>query len=133
MKLNASVIVLAALAALAGCATEDRVTPAPAPVVVNPPASTVVVQPQASATTTPSAIVIAPAPAPLVAGNGRIATIVPVTSAAAGGSAPGGTKRIGVRMDNGGIVQYFDTTAAGVAVGDHVQITSDGKMIRPAP
>ena len=132
MKRFASFTVLAALAALAGCATEDRVTPAPAPVVVNPPASTVVVPPQASATAAPGAIVVAPAPAPLMAGNGRVATIVPVTSAAAGGSAPSGTKRIGVRMDNG-VVQYFDTTAAGVAIGDRVQITSDGKMIRPAP
>jgi hypothetical protein len=121
---------LVALAVLAGCATEDRVTPAPAPVVVNPPASTVVVPPQSSATA-PTAVVVAPAPAPLQAGNGRIDTIVPVASAAAGGTVPAGTKRVGVRMDNG-IVQYFDTTAA-VSVGERVQITSDGKMLHPVP
>jgi len=132
MKLFAGLAVLAALGALAGCATEDRVTPAPAPVVVNPPASTVVVPPQAAATAAPGAIVVAPAPGPLVVGNGRIDSIVPVSSAAAGGSVPNGTKRVGVRMDNG-MVQYLDTTAVGLSVGDRVQITSDGKMVRPAP
>lgn|SRR5690242_7316658 len=122
---------LVALAVLAGCASEDRVTPAPAPVIVNPPASTVVVPPQSSATT-PSTVVIAPAPAPMQAGYGRIDTIVPVTSAAAGSSVPSGTRRVGVRMDNG-VVQYFDTTAANISVGDRVQITADGKMIHPVP
>ena len=132
MKLPVSLSLLAALGALAGCATEDRVTPAPPPVIVNPPASTVVVPPQSSVPVSPpAAVVVAPAPAPLVAGHGRIETIVPVTSAAAGSTVPSGTKRIGVRMDNG-VVQYFDTTAAGMSVGDRVEITGDGKMIRPA-
>jgi hypothetical protein len=130
MKLPVS-LSLIALAALAGCATEDRVTPAPPPVVVNPPASTVVVPPQSS-TPAPAAVVVAPAPGPLQAGHGRIETIVPVTSAAAGSTVPSGMKRIGVRMDNGA-VQYFDTSAAGVTVGDRVEITGDGRMIRPAP
>ena len=132
MKRSASVFVLAALAALAGCATEDRVTPAPAPVVVNPPASTVVVPPQASASAPAGAIVVAPAPAPLQAGLGRIETIVPAPTAAAGASAPSSNKRVGVRMDSG-IVQYVDTNATGLTVGDRVEITSDGYMRRPAP
>lgn len=131
MKLAASVSIVA-LAALAGCATEDRVTPAPAPVVVNPPASTVVVPPQ-SAATVPGAIVVAPAPAPLQAGIGRIETIVPSPSAAAAGaSAPSNNKRVGIRMDNG-TVQYLDTNAAGLAIGDRIEITSEGYMRRPAP
>jgi hypothetical protein len=120
-----------ALAALAGCATEDRVTPAPAPVIVNPPANTVVVPPQSSATV-PGTVVVAPAPAPLQAGYGRIETIVPVPAAAAGSTAPSSSKRIGVRMDNG-VFQYFDTNAADLSVGDRVQITADGKMIHPVP
>ena len=120
-----------ALAALAGCATEDRVTPAPAPVIVNPPANTVVVPPQSSATV-PGTVVVAPAPAPLQAGYGRIETIVPVPAAAAGSTAPSNNKRIGVRMDNG-VFQYFDTNAADLSVGDRVQITADGKMIHPVP
>ena len=131
MKQLASVSLVAALAALAGCATEDRVTPAPAPVVVNPPASTVVVPPQSSATV-PGAVVVAPAPAPLQAGLGRIETIVPVPSAAAGASASAGSKRVGIRMDNG-TVQYLDTSAAGLAIGDRVEITPEGYMRRPAP
>lgn len=130
MKLAASLSVLA-LAALAGCATEDRVTPAPAPVIVNPPAPAVVVPPQSSATV-PGAIVVAPAPGPLQAGYGRVETIVPVSAAAAGASAPSGNKRIGIRMDNG-VVQYLDTNASALSIGDRVEITGDGRMIRPAP
>ena len=133
MKLVAGVSLLGALAALAGCATEDRVTPAPPPVVVNNPPA-VVVPPQAQATVPPgTAVVVAPAPAPLVAGIGRVETIVPVpSSAATGGSAASANKRVGLRMDNG-VVQYIDTNAAGLSVGDRIEITSDGMMRRPAP
>lgn len=130
MKLAASLSGLA-LAALAGCATEDRVTPAPAPVVVNPPPATVVVPPQSS-TTVPGAVVVAPAPGPLQAGYGRIETIVPVPAAAAGSTAPSSNKRVGLRMDSG-VIQYLDTNAAGLAIGDRVEITTDGVMRRPAP
>jgi hypothetical protein len=35
-------------------------------------------------------------------------------------------------MDNG-TVQYIDTMAAGLSIGERVEITSDGKMRRPAP
>lgn len=131
MNRFASVSLVAALAALAGCATEDRVTPAPAPVVVNPPASTVVVPPQSSATV-PGAVVVAPAPAPLQAGIGRIETIVPAPSAVAGASAPSENKRVGIRMDSG-VVQYVDTNAAGLSVGERVEITREGYMRRPVP
>lgn len=119
-----------ALGALAGCATEDRVTPAPAPVVVNPPPSTVVVPPQSS-TVAPGAVVVAPAAAPLVAGYGRVETIVPIPAAAAGGTVPSNQKRVGIRMENG-VIQYLDTDATGLSVGDRVQITTDGFMKRPA-
>ena len=128
MKLLASLTVLA-LAALAGCAHEDRVIPAPAPVVVNPPPSTVVVPPQSSATV-PGTVVVAPAPAPLQAGYGRVDRIVPVPAAAAGSTVPPSTKRVGIRMDNG-IVQYLDTNATGLSIGDRVEITGDGMMRRP--
>jgi hypothetical protein len=131
MKAFASVSLAAALAALAGCATEDRVTPAPPPVVVNPPASTVVVPPQSSATV-PGAVVVAPAPAPLQVGFGRVETLVPAPSAAAGASAPSHNQRVGIRMDNG-VFQYVDTNAAGLSIGDRVEITSAGYLRRPAP
>jgi hypothetical protein len=124
-----------AVAILAGCATESRITSAPAPVVVAPaaapyvlaPAGTVVV-PQAS---TAGMVVVAPAAAPLRAGMGRIESILAVPIAAAGGTAPNPTKRIVMRMDDSS-VQYFDTQAAGLAVGDRIEITKDGTMRHPA-
>jgi hypothetical protein len=41
-------------------------------------------------------------------------------------------KRVGVRMADNSI-QYLDTSAAGISVGDRVEITTDGYMKRPAP
>lgn len=123
------------VAFVAGCASEHRVAPAPAPVVVSPPApatttsGATVVVPQASA----PAVVVAPAPAPLRAGYGRIEAIVPVPAAAAAGSSvPGADKRISIRMDDG-TMQYLDTAAPNIAVGDRVQLTTDGRMIHPVP
>jgi hypothetical protein len=124
-----------AVAILAGCATDSAITPAPAPVVVAPaaapyvlaPAGTVVV-PQASPA---GMVVVAPAAAPLRVGLGRIESILAVPSAATGGTAPSSTKRIVMRMDDGS-VQYFDTQAAGLAVGDRIEITKDGTMRHPA-
>jgi hypothetical protein len=118
-----------ALAVLAGCATHDKVTPAPAPVAVAPappvvtqaPSGTVVV-PQAGAGGT--AVVVPAAPGPLRVGIGTIDTITPVPNSS--------SKRVGIRMaDNS--VQYLDTSAAGMSVGQRVEITSDGYMKRPAP
>jgi hypothetical protein len=136
---------LTAIAILAGCATEHRVAPAPAPVVVAPapaaPAAAVVVpqQPSAPAQTvvvpaTPGAVVVAPTAAqPLRAGTGRIASILDIPpSAAAGSNVPGANKRVGIRMDDG-TVQYIDTAASGLAIGDRVALTSDGYMRHPAP
>ena len=132
-----------ATAVLAGCATEHKVAPAPAPVVVqpaptagavvvpqqNPPAAAVVVPPAA-----PGSIVVAPAaPQPLRAGTGRIESLLDIpASAAAGSSVPNANKRVGIRMDDGSL-QYVDTAATGLAVGDRVAITSDGNMRHPAP
>ena len=126
-----------AVAILAGCATESPITSAPAPVVVAPapaqapyvlaPAGTVVV-PQAS---TAGMVVVAPAAAPLRVGLGRIESILAVPTAATGGTAPNATKRIVMRMDDAS-VQYFDTQATGLAVGDRIEITKDGTMRHPA-
>jgi hypothetical protein len=111
---------LTAVAILAGCATEHKVAPAPAPVVVAPaPAAAVVVAPAAAQ--------------PLRAGTGRIESILNIPpSAAAGSNVPGANKRVGIRMDDGS-VQYIDTAANGLAVGDRVALTSDGYMRHPAP
>lgn len=124
-----------AVAILAGCATESRITSAPAPVVVAPaaapyvlaPAGTVVV-PQASSA---GMVVVAPAAAPLRVGLGRIESILAVSPASAGGMASNSTKRIVMKMDDGS-VQYFDTEAAGLVAGDRIEITKDGTMRHPA-
>ena len=128
-----TVLSLAALAAIAGCATEHKVAPAPAPVVVQPaptPAPAAVVVPQAVT----GAIVVAPAAAaPLRAGTGRIDSMLDLPpSAAAGSTVPNANKRVGIRMDDG-TLQYLDTAASDLAVGDRVSITSDGYMRHPAP
>ena len=121
------------LAVLAGCATESGITSAPAPAVVAPaqpgyvvaPAGTVVA-PQASAGT----MVVTPLAVALRAGFGRIESIQAVPSAAAGGTSKPST-RVVMRMDDGS-TQYFDTQAAGMAVGDRVEITANGTMRHPA-
>jgi len=134
---------LTAVAILAACATEHKVAPAPAPVVVAPaPTAGAVVVPQPSAPAaavvvpqaTPGAVVVAPTAAlPLRAGTGRIDSILDIPpAAAAGSSVPGANKRVGIRMDDG-TIQYVDTAAGGLAIGDRVAITSDGYMRHPAP
>jgi len=125
-----------AVAILAGCAAEHRVTPAPAPVVVAPapvaapaPAAPAVVIPQASG----AAVVVPPAPGPLRIGFGRIDSITPIPVAAAGGgTVNSSTRRVGIRMDDGSM-QYVDTTAVPLSVGDRVEITMDGTMRHPVP
>jgi hypothetical protein len=107
-----------AVAILAGCATEDRITSAPAPVVVAP-------QPSAGT------VVVAPAAVPLRVGFGRIESILAVPNAAAGGTASSLTRRFVMRMEDGS-AQFFDTEASGVAVGERVEITKDGVMRHPA-
>ena len=123
-----------ALAILAGCASEQRITPAPAPVAATPapaaaptpayvvaPAGTVIV-PQAGP---------APAAVALRAGFGRIESIQAVPSPAAGATASNSTRRIVMRMDDGS-AQYFDTQAADVKVGDRIEITANGTLRHPA-
>ena len=145
--MNTVPFVLSAIAiAVAGCAatTESRISSAPGPAVAAPAAAapaaptysvgsagTTVVVPQASASTT----VAAPASVGLRTGSGRIESIVVVPaavvpSAAAGGTAPSPSKRITMRMDDGS-AQYFDTNAAGVSVGDRIEITPNGTMKHP--
>jgi uncharacterized membrane protein len=123
-----------AMAVVAGCATESGITSAPAPVVLAPAPSYVlapsgqVVVPQA--TGAPGTIVLAAPAAALRAGYGRIESILALP-AAAGGTAPNPSKRIVMRMDDT-TVQYFDTQAAGLAVGDRIEITKNGTMRHPA-
>jgi hypothetical protein len=114
-----------AVAVLAGCATESRVTSAPAPAPVAP---AVVAAPPVVAA---PAAVAAPTAAPLRAGMGRIESILAVPTAAGGRTESNSTKRIVMKMDDGSM-QYFDTEAAGLAAGDRIEITKEGNMRHPA-
>jgi len=119
---------LSVLALLAGCATSDPVTPAPAPVIIAPapaataPAGTVVVPPGAAAP------VVVPTPTAVRAGHGRIESItaLPQTSAAAGGSAKP-MRRLGIKMEDG-TVQYVDTAGEGLSIGERIELTRDGQL-----
>ena len=122
-----------ALAFLAACATHDKVTSAPPPVVITP-AQPVVVQQQPAGSTVvvqqQPAMVVMPASAqPLRAGMGRIESIAPAPTAAAGSTAGESTKRVAIRMSDG-TIQHVDTVATGMGIGDSVEITADGYMKR---
>lgn len=118
---KALVLAPALLALAAGCVTEEKATPAP--VVVTPPAPAVVV-PQ-PAPTVPA--VVMPAQVLPKVGHGRIESITALPpSAAAGG---GAAQRIGVKMDDG-TVQYLDTSAPNLAIGDRIEITANGNLRR---
>ena len=134
-----------AIAILAGCAAESRVAPAPAPVTIqpSPPAAAVVTAPATTTAAAPTVVVPAagtapvvvatPAPQPLRAGTGAIAQIINLPpSAAAGSNVPGATKRITICIDDGSL-QYLDTAANDISVGERVSITNDGTMKYPAP
>jgi hypothetical protein len=120
-----------ALAMLAGCATESGITTAAPPVVVAPATAPYVVAPAGAVVQQQSngtVIMVSPA-TPLRFGMGRIESIQSV-SAAAGGT-PANSNRVAARMDNGSM-QYFDTQAKGLAVGDRIEITKNGTMRHPA-
>ena len=121
-----------AIAVLAGCATESGVTAAPAPVVVAP-AQPVYVVGSAGTTAAPQAgagtMVLAPPVVALRAGFGRIDSIMAMP-ATAGSPASKPNSRVVMRMDDGS-TQYFDTQAAGMAVGDRIEITTNGTMRHP--
>ena len=133
------------IAILAGCAAESRVAPAPAPVVVQPATPTAAVVTAPATTTAAAPTVIVPAagsapvvvaaatPQPLRAGTGKIEQIINLpASAAAGSSVPGATKRVTIRMDDGSL-QYLDTAASDISIGERVSLTNDGTMRYPAP
>ena len=125
-----------AVAILAGCATESRVTSAPAPAAAAPAAAPYVLAPAGSTVVVPQAstagmVVVAQPAAPLRVGMGRIEQILAVPTAAGGRTESNSTKRIVMKMDDGS-VQYFDTEAAGLATGDRIEITKEGTMRHPA-
>ena len=126
-------IALAALAAagLTACASYEEPAPVPAPVTTVPP---VVATPQHPASTPVALATLQPGS--YRPGSGIIESIglitLPASSAAAGASAAPvpGPYRLTLRMDDGTIQTLVQDTRA-LLVGDHVQITADGRLIRP--
>jgi len=121
-----------AVAVFAGCATESGITTASPPVVAAPVQQPYVVNPNGTVLQQagPAGMfVIAPSATPLRPGMGRIESIQAV-SAASGGK-PSNSNRVVVKMDDGS-TQYFDTQAAGLAIGDRIEITKNGTMRHPA-
>ena len=118
---------LIATAMLAACSTTDPATPAPAPVVVAP--APVVTTPQV-VTAPPGTVVAAPGtvvatPTAIRAGMGRVETITALQpSAGAGGTT---SRRFGIKMDDG-TVQYVDSPAQGIVVGDRIELTREGGL-----
>jgi hypothetical protein len=132
---------LISIAVLAACTTYDRATPAPGAVVVEPPKAAAVPAP---AGTIVAPVVVAPAPAPVAApsvvvpstpalrvGNGRIESIAAGDPASgARGAASSSARRISIRMDDGS-VQFVNSDAPNVAIGDRIELTGDGHIRRP--
>ncbi len=124
---------LAALAGLGACATYEPATPAPVVVtqpapVVTAPAGTVVVPPvvQAPQVAVPQTIALRP-------GTGRIESISAIPSmGSASAGASSANRRLAVKMDDG-TLQYVDTDARNLAIGDRVQFTADGYIKHPVP
>ena len=115
-----SLSLAAVAAALGACSTPEPATPAPAPtVVIAQPAPVVVAPAPGTVYAAPSTVTVAPTA--MLTGFGRVESITPLASAAAGGRP---ARRIGLRMDNG-TVQYVDTPAD-LVIGDRIEITSDG-------
>ena len=113
-----------ALGTLVGCGS-DPVTPAPAPVVVTPPPA-VVTTPAPAATPAPAPTIVVQSTSALRPGFGRIESIsaAPPSSAAAGGTT---MRRLGIKMEDGSM-QYVDTAAGNISIGERVELTSDGKI-----
>jgi hypothetical protein len=128
VSMNKIVIVssVVASAALVGCRS-DPVAPAPAPIVVTPPPAVVTTPPPAVVTTPPPAVVVSATP--VRPGFGRVESIAaapPSASAAAGGTT---MRRLSIKMEDG-TLQLVDTVAGNIAIGDRVELTSDGKIRR---
>jgi hypothetical protein len=62
-------------------------------------------------------------------GHGRVETVTALPTASAGGTSPAMMSRISMKMEDGS-TQYVDTSVAGLAPGDRVEITTEGYLKR---
>ena len=125
-------------AALAGCGTTyDEPAPMARAPATQPPAPVVSASPTASAgSSTPVALATLKSSS-FRPGSGILESISLTTlpaSAAAGGTAAStpvpGPYRLSIRMEDGNI-QTVEADTRALLVGDRVQITADGRLIRP--
>ena len=68
------------------------------------------------------------APVALRPGMGRVEAVM-ASSAAAGGTVASSAYRLHIRMDDG-TIQYVDQASGDFRVGDRVEITRDGRIVR---
>jgi len=138
MSKSAIPLALATVAVVAACAYPATPAPAPvavavtpAPVVVPATPAPVVVVPQ-----TAPAVVAAPAvqtvvvPQSIRPGIGRIESINAVPPSSSADTAYRTTRRLGIKM-NDGTMQYVDSEVPNVAIGDRVELTSNGYILHP--
>lgn len=141
MKRTRLSLSIASLATLAACATYEPVTPAGqvvttspgAVVTTTPPSAAVVTQQPPAVVTAPQAVVtpgtavVVPPAAGVRPGMGRVESNQRL-SQASGPNPP--VRRIAIRMDDGA-VQFVDTQAQNVNVGDRVELTADNHIRYP--
>jgi hypothetical protein len=110
------------LATLYGCGSDPV---QPAPVVITPPPA-VVTTPAPAASAPPTTVVVT-SPVAVHPGFGRVESIntVPPSSAAAAGGQT--MRRLGIKMEDG-TMQFVDTSAGNIALGDRVELTPDGRI-----
>lgn len=134
MAIRSAALAAVLAAGLGACASYEEPVPA-STAAVAPPAPVVAVTPTPAST--PSALATLK-PGSFRAGNGILESIglvtLPQSSASAGGGTVAGPApgpyRLTIRMDDGTIQTVVQDTRA-LLVGDRVQITQDGRLIRP--
>lgn len=138
----ATILCGAALAALSACSTYDPnhtlnpPNPDPMP-STSMPAQGTVVAPVAGAPATPATVIVVPAAATYRSGFGTVQAVQvvqqPVAAApspsAGATTAPLGAYRLTVRMEDGS-TQVVDQSNPNFRVGDRVQLTTDGRIVR---
>lgn len=128
--MNRSVLVLIPVAALAACSSYEPVSPSPVATTVAPvtyvaaPAPAVVAAPPVAVVQQPAVVMAQPTMvAPMLrAGHGRVDSITPLNDR--------WLRRIGIRMEDG-TMQYVDSRAQNLSVGEGVEITSDSHIRYP--
>jgi hypothetical protein len=126
-------VLLASTAALAACSSYDPAYDSRNAPVVTAPNATTTAPGTVVTSSVPAGTILVPAAATFRPGYGVIETITlvrSVPSASTGANLPERVAyRLGLRMDDG-TVQAIDQDSRNFMVGDRVQLTNDGRVIR---